>query len=142
MRIAELRIDRQVVFNLLKGTREFLQLRRFAGVANLPAVPRRLSPRELAAYEGRYFEGVIDTSGRPDPIEMDLTGDNGQLRMVRRESGQSGTLRLAFYRKDHVLADVLRVVMPSGNGCSARSPRDFWTRTSFRWLRCLKKNAC
>src|SRR5262249_60358707 len=38
-------------------------LRRFAGVSNLPAVPRALSPGGLAPYEGRYVFQVIGADG-------------------------------------------------------------------------------
>jgi Beta-lactamase len=39
-------------------------LKRFAGLSNLPAAPRALSPRELAQYEGRYVAEQIDFEGQ------------------------------------------------------------------------------
>jgi hypothetical protein len=38
-------------------------LRRFAGIRNLPAVPRPLSARQLARYEGAYTVQQITADG-------------------------------------------------------------------------------
>jgi len=75
-------------------------LRRFAGVSNLPAVPRALSARALAPYEGGYvtaevgLDGVLVESGFP------LVADGG--RLVLRQDGITA-FALAFYRRDHVV---------------------------------------
>jgi CubicO group peptidase (beta-lactamase class C family) len=75
-------------------------LRRFAGVSNLPAVPRTLAARALAPYEGGYvtaevgFDGVLVESGFP------LVADGG--RLVLRQDGVT-VFALAFYRRDHVV---------------------------------------
>jgi hypothetical protein len=76
-------------------------LRRFAGLTNLPAHERKLSPRELAVYEGRYTSQELDPEGELTETAVELRDDRGQLRVV----GPSGDTfaRLAFYKRDHVL---------------------------------------
>jgi CubicO group peptidase (beta-lactamase class C family) len=75
-------------------------LRRFAGISNLPARPRLLSRRELAAYEGTYTSLAVGDDGVPQETVLDIVGDRGQLLLP--EAG----LRLAFYRRDYcVLRD-------------------------------------
>jgi CubicO group peptidase (beta-lactamase class C family) len=90
-------------------------LRRFAGVSNLPAVPRALSPGELAPYEGRYVAQAIGPDGAVVDALVELRGDRGQLHMTETQqlppldlsptdpapTGQES--RLAFYRDDYVL---------------------------------------
>ncbi|MEV4639697.1 serine hydrolase domain-containing protein [Actinoplanes sp. NPDC049548] len=88
-------------------------LRRFAGVRNLPAVPRRLPAAVLAGYEGRYSATQIGFDGTPVDIELELVADAGQLSV--RVEGQEG-LRLAFYRRDYVL-----VLEPSGAETHSRA---------------------
>src|SRR5215813_8415079 len=86
-------------------------LRRFAGISNLPAVPRALSPGELAPYEGRYVAQVIGPDGAVAEVLVELRGDRGQLHMTltSRETVSTPTspggaeFRLAFYRDDFVL---------------------------------------
>jgi CubicO group peptidase (beta-lactamase class C family) len=81
-------------------------LQRFAGVSNLPAVPRALTPDELAPYEGRYERQEIDPPiGESEEYVIALRGDQGQLHATQTES-DSDTVRefgLAFYRDDYVL---------------------------------------
>jgi hypothetical protein len=76
-------------------------LREFAGVSNLPAVPRALPPDRLAAYEGLYVSGEIGFDGQPSEFGLELAADDGEL--VARLDGEVA-LRLAFYRKGYVLA--------------------------------------
>lgn len=78
-------------------------LRRFAAITNLPAVPRALSPSELAPYEGHYTAQAIDTTGAMETSDVQLTGDGGQLAMTVSEQGNVEHFRLAFYRPDYVL---------------------------------------
>jgi hypothetical protein len=81
-------------------------LRRFAGISNLPAVPRALTPGELAPYEGDYVRQAIEGDGAVDEIVVELRGDQGQLHMTERVESPSPTgkeSRLAFYRDDYVL---------------------------------------
>ena len=54
-------------------------LRRFAGVSNLPAVPRALSPSELAPYEGTYMLPVVNPDGTVAQVPLSIVGDNGEL---------------------------------------------------------------
>jgi CubicO group peptidase (beta-lactamase class C family) len=75
-------------------------LRRFAGVRNLPAVPRTLPAATLAAYEGHYSAQSIGTDGSSVTLEFDLVADAGRLSL--RTGGREG-LRLVFYRRDYVL---------------------------------------
>jgi CubicO group peptidase (beta-lactamase class C family) len=90
-------------------------LRRFAGVSNLPAVPRALSPGELAPYEGRYESQEINDRGGVEATVIELRGDQGQLHAtsthqlpppVPAPTDPAPTVReyrLAFYRDDYVL---------------------------------------
>jgi hypothetical protein len=76
-------------------------LSHFVGLSNPPAVPKKLSPAELAPYEGHYRGWVIPPTGTPDHIEelaIDLSAADGGLRAA-------GDLELAlsFYRDDFVL---------------------------------------
>jgi CubicO group peptidase (beta-lactamase class C family) len=76
-------------------------LRRFAGVSNLPAVPRDLPAAQLAGYEGTYTAEQIWLDGEVQVFEFDIVADDGQLSM--RQGGVEFQ-RLAFYRRDYVLA--------------------------------------
>jgi CubicO group peptidase (beta-lactamase class C family) len=86
-------------------------LRRFAGISNLPAMPRALTPGELAPYEGRYVAQVIGGDGAETKTLVELRGDQGQLHMtvtlgdtVKANTSPRGEeFRLAFYRDDYVL---------------------------------------
>jgi CubicO group peptidase (beta-lactamase class C family) len=77
-------------------------LRRFVGLTNLPAHPRKLTRRELAAYEGRYTAPELDPQGELTETAVELRADRGQLRIDDPESGKTRA-RLAFYKHDHVL---------------------------------------
>jgi CubicO group peptidase (beta-lactamase class C family) len=76
-------------------------LSRFAGLHNLPARPRVLSPAELAPYEGRYVGQQVGVDGVPVSLELELVGAGGRLSV--RLGGQEA-LVLPFYRRDRVLA--------------------------------------
>jgi CubicO group peptidase (beta-lactamase class C family) len=90
-------------------------LRRFAGVSNLPAVPRALSPGELAPYEGRYESQEINERGAVEETVIELRGDQGQLHATSTHqlpplppaptdpAPTAQEYRLAFYRDDFVL---------------------------------------
>jgi CubicO group peptidase (beta-lactamase class C family) len=81
-------------------------LQRFAGVSNLPAVPRTLSPDELAPYEGRYErQEIAPPIGESEEYVIELRGDQGQLHATQTESDADTVVefRLAFYRDDFVL---------------------------------------
>jgi CubicO group peptidase (beta-lactamase class C family) len=90
-------------------------LRRFAGVSNLPAVPRALSPGELAPYEGRYERQEINERGAVEETVIELRGDQGQLHATSTHqlpppvpaptdpAPAVQEYRLAFYRDDYVL---------------------------------------
>jgi CubicO group peptidase (beta-lactamase class C family) len=75
-------------------------LKRFAGVRNLPAVPR---PQPgLSAYEGSYTAEQIGLDGTSAILQLDLAvAGNGRLSV---SVGGQDALRLAFYRRDYVLA--------------------------------------
>ena len=92
-------------------------LRRFAGVSNLPATPRKLTAAELAPYEGQYWAEQIptrDDSGQciPERIRfyIDLKAQDGALTMTKVDSGLPRTT-LTFYKHDYVLVE--------GNGARA-----------------------
>lgn len=75
-------------------------LRRFAGISNLPAVPRTLSPAELAPYEGVYVQQQIGPDGTLVSGSFELAASDGQL--LATVSGIP-YVRLVFYRPDFVL---------------------------------------
>ena len=75
-------------------------LRRFAGVSNLPAAPRALSPAQLAPYEGIYTQQSIGPAGDLETAQFQLTAANGQLLATVDGTPEA---RLAFYRPDYVL---------------------------------------
>jgi CubicO group peptidase (beta-lactamase class C family) len=109
-------------------------LRRFAGISNLPAVPRALSASELAAYEGRYTQQSIGPTGAVGTTELELTAADGQLLV---SVGGVPYARLAFYRPDYV---VLRG--PNGEPSSSRASfvrgaggRVDWLRVGGRLVR-------
>jgi len=88
-------------------------LRRFAGISNLPAVPRPLSASELAAYEGAYSQTSIGPTGVAQTAVYELTAVDGQLAVG---AGGEVFARLAFYRPGYV---VLRG--PNGEPSSSRA---------------------
>jgi len=75
-------------------------LRRFAGVSNLPAVPRLLPAAALAPYEGGYVSGEVGSDGVLVEGGFELVARDG--RLVLAQGGVTGG-GLAFYRRDHVL---------------------------------------
>jgi CubicO group peptidase (beta-lactamase class C family) len=75
-------------------------LRRFAGVSNLPAVPRTLPADALAPYEGGYVSAQVGLDGALVDVGFELVADGG--RLVLMQNGVAGGT-LAFYRRDHVL---------------------------------------
>lgn len=87
-------------------------LRTFARLNNPPAVPQRLSRRDLAPYEGRYVAEAVETDGAVTKTICELRGDKGYLRGT---TGSAMTARLAFYRKDYAL-----VLDPPGRPQGAR----------------------
>jgi hypothetical protein len=117
-------------------------LRQFASVSNLPAVPRALSPGELAPYEGRYVAQEINDSGAVEETVIELRGDQGQLHAtsthqlpppVPAPTDPAPTVqeyRLAFYRDDYVL-----VLDATGQPVGSRADfvRDADSRVA--WLR-------
>ncbi|TDU82223.1 CubicO group peptidase (beta-lactamase class C family) [Kribbella voronezhensis] len=102
-------------------------LREFAGLSNLPAVPRALPPRRLAAYEGSYVANQIGIDGKPGSFGLDLTADKGAL--VASLDGQAA-LRLPFYRKDYVLA-----LTPDGEPTHSRANFVRGSNGDVEWLR-------
>jgi CubicO group peptidase (beta-lactamase class C family) len=75
-------------------------LRRFAGVSNLPAVPRALPARALAEYEGGWVTAAVERDGVLTESGFPLVADGGRLAVQ-----QDGVtfFTLAFYHRDHVL---------------------------------------
>ncbi|HEY3560191.1 MAG TPA: serine hydrolase [Kribbella sp.] len=102
-------------------------LQEFAGVNNLPAVPRELPPHRLAEYVGTYVSQQIGLDGKPEDIGIDLTADGGQL--AAGVDGQT-MLRFAFYRKDFVLA-----LNPDGTPTHTRANFVRGTNGQIEWLR-------
>ncbi len=102
-------------------------LREFAGVSNLPAVPRELPPDRLAAYTGTYTSGEIDFDGQLSEFALELAADNGEL--VALLDGEIA-LRLAFYRPGYVL-----VLDPAGLQTHFRANFVFGADGQVQWLR-------
>ncbi|WP_063763741.1 serine hydrolase [Actinoplanes subtropicus] len=88
-------------------------LSRFAGVHNLPATPRALPPAALAGYAGTYRSQEVYFDGSLLTSSLDLVADQGGLSV--RLSGTEA-LRLAFYRRDYVLA-----LAPDGTDTHSRA---------------------
>jgi CubicO group peptidase (beta-lactamase class C family) len=97
-------------------------LRRFVGLRNLPAPPRRLSASELAQYEGHYVAESIGFTPNFDyqvgSIEFQLTGrPDGTLQQTFLGSGETEAedevgpgaatplppIILTFYANDYVI---------------------------------------
>ena len=100
-------------------------LQEFAGLTNLPAVPRPL--HRPAEYVGSYVAQQIGFDGKPEEIGLDVTADNGEL--VASVGGQA-LFRFAFYRKDFALA-------LNADGTSTHTRADFvrGKNGQIEWLR-------
>jgi CubicO group peptidase (beta-lactamase class C family) len=75
-------------------------LRRFAGLSNLPAVPRALPAPALAPYEGGYVGAQVGFDGKLVEFGFELVAANGRL-VVTQDGATGGSL--AFYRRDRVV---------------------------------------
>jgi CubicO group peptidase (beta-lactamase class C family) len=102
-------------------------LRRFAGISNLPAVPRALSPAQLAPYEGTYTQQTIGAAGDLETARFELTAADGHL--VATVDGTPGA-RLAFYRPDYV-----RISGPAGEPTPTRANFVRGSNGRVDWLR-------
>lgn len=102
-------------------------LRRFAGLSNLPAVPRALSPGELAEYEGIYLQQAVGPDGRLQTGGLRLAGSGGRLAIT---DGETTFGVLAFYRKDFVL-----VLGPDGAPTHTRANFVRGADGTVAWLR-------
>ncbi|HWD81198.1 MAG TPA: serine hydrolase domain-containing protein [Kribbella sp.] len=100
-------------------------LQEFAGLTNLPAVPRPVT--RPAEYVGSYIAQQIGFDGKPEEIGLDVTADKGEL--VASVSGQP-MFRFAFYRKDFVLA-----LNPDGTPTHTRANFVRGTTGQVEWLR-------
>jgi len=79
-------------------------LERFAGLHNSPAVPRALTPAQLAPYAGEYMAQAVDPPpGDAAETWIKLSAADGQLRaqMIAGEGAQE--FGLAFYRDNYVV---------------------------------------
>jgi CubicO group peptidase (beta-lactamase class C family) len=80
-------------------------LERFAGLHSPPAVPRALTPAQLAPYAGEYWAQEVDPPpGEPEETWIELSAADGRLRarMIAGEVAQE--FGLAFYRDNYVVA--------------------------------------
>ena len=71
-------------------------LRRFAGISNLPAVPRAPSPSELAPYEGRYTSEVIGEHTIDSASRAVATKSYHSRVCADQANGESSCLRQLF----------------------------------------------
>jgi CubicO group peptidase (beta-lactamase class C family) len=69
----------------------------FTGLTNLPARQRRLSPAQLAAYEGRYRWQEIGASGRVAETVKTMTARDGSLYCVTTGANAEPPLVFTFY---------------------------------------------
>ncbi|GGN18075.1 penicillin-binding protein [Actinoplanes campanulatus] len=102
-------------------------LTRLAGLHNLPATPRSLTPAQLAGYEGRYVAEQIGFAGEHASIALDLVAAGGRLS-GRTDSAEA--MVLPFYRRDHVL-----VWAPDGTDAHTRADFVRDPDGSVGWLR-------
>ena len=102
-------------------------LQRFAGVHNLPAVPRTLPAAALAAYAGGYTAEQFGFDGLPVSFGFDVVAGDGRLSV--QVSGQEA-LRLVFYREDYVL-----VLNPDGTDTHSRANFVRGADGTVAWLR-------
>jgi hypothetical protein len=109
-------------------------LRRFAGVSNLPAAPRRLSDAQLAPYEGRYTATQIGFDDTAVEIPVQLTPSNGRLKMIEGEGEDAQTRELTFYKHDYVLVDDIGL---RANFLRGSDGRIAWLRLGGRLFRHL-----
>ncbi|MEV6631859.1 serine hydrolase domain-containing protein [Actinoplanes sp. NPDC051470] len=102
-------------------------LSRFAGLHNLPARPRVLTPAQLAPYAGPYTITQTDLDGNFLSTVVDLVPDAGRLSM--RVEGQVLAI-LEFYRRDYV-----RILEPSGADTFFRADFDRGPDGRVTWFR-------
>ncbi|GAA1152268.1 serine hydrolase domain-containing protein [Kribbella jejuensis] len=100
-------------------------LQEFAGLNNLPAVPR--PPHRLSEYVGTYVAQQIGFDGKSEEIGLDVTADNGELAA---SVGGQPMFRFAFYRKDFVLA-----LNPDGTSTHTRADFVRGKSGQVEWLR-------
>jgi CubicO group peptidase (beta-lactamase class C family) len=81
-------------------------LERFAGLHNRPAVPRMLTPAELAPYEGDYWaQAIAPPPGDAEETMITMRADGGRLH-ARLVAGDAAAVEgdFAFYRDDYVMS--------------------------------------
>jgi CubicO group peptidase (beta-lactamase class C family) len=81
-------------------------LERFAGLHNRPAVPRTLTPAQLAPYEGDYWaQAIAPPPGDAEETAITMRADGGRLH-ARLVAGDAPAVEgtFAFYRDDHIVA--------------------------------------
>jgi CubicO group peptidase (beta-lactamase class C family) len=80
-------------------------LRQFAGLSNPPAVPRALTPAQLAPYEGLYWAREISPPpGDAEDTWFELSAADGRLRGRMIAGDNTVEFGLAFYRDNYVVA--------------------------------------
>jgi len=102
----------------------------FVGLNNPPAVPKVLSPAQLAPYEGRYTGGIIPPEGTPDKIAelaIDLRAADGGLHVTGDLE-----LSLAFYRDDFVLTTDREGLVKQSDFVRGSDGRVVWFRDGGR----------
>lgn len=105
-------------------------LRRFCGLSNLPARPRRLGPAELAGYAGTYTAKQIPFRGPAAQVRLRLEARDGALRLTH-PGGDGEAQILTFYQRD-------LVTLPNGLRASFLRDADghvVWFRLGGRLLR-------
>lgn len=102
-------------------------LGRFAGVHNLPARPRPLTPAQLAPYVGRFEALQFGFQGEPGVLPLDVTASDGGLDV--QFAGQPYA-RFEFYRRDYVV-----VLDPEGGDTHSRANFERGRDGSVEWLR-------
>jgi CubicO group peptidase (beta-lactamase class C family) len=79
-------------------------LRQLVGLSNPPAIPRALTPAQLAPYEGLYWAREVDPApGEPAETWIELSAADGRLRARISDEASTQESTLAFYRDNHVV---------------------------------------
>ena len=79
-------------------------LRQFAGLHNPPAVPRALTPAQLAPYEGLYWAQEVDPPPRDaEETLIEFSAADGRLRTRTIADDITAEFDLAFYRDNYVV---------------------------------------
>ena len=102
-------------------------LRAFAGLRNLPAVPRDLPAAALARYEGAYVLERIGRDGATQQQRVELVREGGRIGLREHDQPVGA---LAFYGRDRAI-----ILDPAGRPDHSRADFLRDRRGAIEWLR-------